>query len=97
MLLNARQREGSLVPLFSHPPRLHARAQTFPDSADGADLPEGMVAESARGRLQRNLLGALAVLLIDRSCRRPYLLLEGVRGGPCRGRCGAQHWSGGKC
>jgi hypothetical protein len=40
-----------------------------------------MVSESVRARLQRNLLGALAVLLVDRCCRRPYLQLEQVGGG----------------
>lgn len=40
--------------------------QTFPDPDEGGSLPEGMVAESECARLQLHLLGALAVLLVDR-------------------------------
>ncbi len=53
------------------------KMQTFPDPEPGESLPEGMVAESARARLQLHQLGALAVLLVDRCCRRPYLQQEG--------------------
>lgn len=37
---------------------------------------EGVVYEGARNRYQVFLLGALSVLLVDRNCRRPYLLQE---------------------
>ncbi|GAX81636.1 hypothetical protein CEUSTIGMA_g9064.t1 [Chlamydomonas eustigma] len=37
---------------------------------------EGVLTEPQRNVFQRNLLGALAMLLVDRSCRQPYLKLE---------------------
>lgn len=43
---------------------------------DPAVPPEGSVYDSARNRYQTFLLGALSVLLVDRNCRRPYLLQE---------------------
>ncbi len=52
---------------------------TVPDPTDGSDGPTGgeVLTESARARLQLHLLGGLAVLLVDRWCRRPYLQQEG--------------------
>eukprot|EP00798_Chlamydomonas_sp_ICE-L_P023775 gene23775-9334_t len=40
------------------------------------DPPAGSATDTQRSLMQRNLLGGLAVLLIDRCCRRPYLSLE---------------------
>ena len=45
-------------------------------SEESLGLPEGGATETQRATLQKHLLGALAMLLVDRSCRRPYILLE---------------------
>ena len=61
------------------------KLQTFPDPDPGSDpdpateaveVEGGPVSESLRSTLQRHLIGALAMLLVDRDCRRPCIALE---------------------
>mmetsp|Transcript_26929 Transcript_26929/g.69418 ORF Transcript_26929/g.69418 Transcript_26929/m.69418 type:complete len:871 (-) Transcript_26929:1245-3857(-) len=57
------------------------KMQTIPDESGGEASAEGSqasgtITESMRAKLQQFLLGALAVMLVDRCCRRPYFALE---------------------
>ena len=40
------------------------------------ETPLGTMTESQRSTMQKHLLGALAMLLVDRCCRRPYIHME---------------------
>ena len=46
------------------------------DGSDDEDAAGGLPSEARRATFQRHLQGALSMLLVDRSCRRPYNALE---------------------
>jgi hypothetical protein len=58
------------------------KANVIPDPLPGSkqstdeSLPPGTMTESQRAMMQKHLLGALAMLLVDKCCRRPYLQME---------------------
>ena len=46
------------------------------DGSDDEDAAGVLPSEARRATFQRHLQGALSMLLVDRSCRRPYIALE---------------------
>ena len=66
-----------VVPAIMNKLKLSLKLVVVPDASSSLDtVSESQTQESHRNFLQEALLGSLAMLLIDRSCRRPYIQLE---------------------
>ncbi len=68
------------MPVMPDPPP-GAIAGLMGDGEDGGGMgagmmPDGTATISQRATLQHHLVGALAMLLVDRCCRKPYITLE---------------------